>query len=85
MTIKEFMNSNQALDNKFTNTDGKKLSETMAEITSVWSDTAAKGYVIKAAKALQMNDEKINELLDAIEWAFDELTIEEAEKVYNDF
>ena len=85
MTIKEFMKSNQALDNKFTNPDGKKLSETMAEITSVWSNAAAKGYVIKAAQHLKMNRERIKTLLIRMEWAFNDFTVEEAEKVYNDF
>lgn len=85
MTIKEFMEKNQALDKKFTNSDGKKLSETMAKYTSVWSNGAAEGYVIKAAEALHMSREKIEELLDTMEWAFSELTVEEAEKIYYDY
>ena len=85
MTIKEFMESNKALDNQFTNPDGEKYSETMAECTRVWSNAAAKGYVIRAAQHLKMNREQIKTLLIRMEWAFNDLTIEEAEKVYNDF
>lgn len=31
MTIKEFMDGNKALDNRFTSPSGEKLSETMAK------------------------------------------------------
>lgn len=85
MTIKEFMEKNQALDNKFTNPDGKKLSEVMAETASIWSNDSAKGYVIKAAQSLKMSRKQIDELLQRMQWAFDDLTVEEAEKLYYEY
>ena len=64
------MESNKALDNNFTNPDGEIFSETMAEYTSVWSNAAAKRYVIRAAQHLKMNREQIKTLLIRMEWAF---------------
>lgn len=82
MTIKEFIDSLKALDKKFTTTDGQKFSETMTEITSIWNNASAKGYLIKAAQQLKMSRDKIDELLNAMEQTFSDLTVEEAEKIY---
>lgn len=49
------MDRNQALDNRFTSPSGEKLSETMAKCTSVWSNGATKGYLIRAAQMGQTN------------------------------
>ena len=85
MTIKEFMDGNKALDNRFTSPSGEKLSETMAKCTSVWSNASAKGYLIRATQMLKMSREQTQTLLERMDWAFDDLTVEEAERVYNDF
>ena len=34
---------------------------------------------------LKMSREQTQTLLERMEWAFDDLTVEEAERVYNDF
>ena len=82
MTIKEFIDQLKALDDKFNNQDGEKLSEIIAESTSVWNNGAAKGYLLFAAKALKMNDKKVNALLSEMEYTFEIMTVEEAEKYY---
>ena len=82
MTIKEFIDQFKALDDKFNNQDGEKLSEIIAESTSVWNNDAAKGYLLFAAKALKINDKKVNALLSEMEYTFEIMTVEEAEKYY---
>ena len=57
----------------------------MPKCTSVWSNASAKGYLIRATQMLKMSREQTQTLLERMEWAFDDLTVEEAERVYNDF
>ena len=85
MTIKEFMDGNQALDNQFTSPSGEKFSETMAKCTNVWSNDAAKGYIITAAQRMGMSQLTLDELLEEINCAFSDLTVEEAEQEYYDY
>lgn len=85
MTIKDYLDDLQKLDDKFKCSDGKKYSETMAECTSVWDNDACRGYLMTAAKRLKMSREKIVALLDAIDLAFSDLTQDEAAKIYYDY
>lgn len=85
MTIKEFMEENQALDNQFTSSCGEKLSETMAKCTSVWSNDAAKGYIITMAQRMGMSQLTLDKLLEEINYAFSDLTVKEAEQKYYDY
>ena len=85
MTVKDFMENNQKLDDKFKSSNGAKLSETMAACTSVWSNDACRGYLIAVAKRLKMSPEKIKSMLNAVEEAFSDYTIDEAEKIYFNF
>lgn len=85
MTIKDYLDDVQKLDDKFRWKDGKKYSEGMAEMTSIWDNDACRGYLIAAAKRLKMSREKIISLLGAIDVAFSDLTQDEAAKIYIDF
>lgn len=85
MTIKDYVDDLQKLDDKFKWGDGKKYSEGMIECTSVWDNDACRGYLIAAAKRLKMSREKILSLLGTIDAAFSDLTQDEAAKIYINF
>lgn len=85
MTISEYMNWVKPLDKQFSSSDGKKLSETIAEATHIWSNDVAKGYLIDAAQRIDLPREQICRLLLVIEQSFSDFTQDEAEKILNKF
>ena len=85
MTIKEFIESYQSMDDKYKSPNGSKLSETMAKCTSVWSNDACRGYLIATAKCLNMSVKDIKALLKAVNEQFSYYSIVEAEKIYFNF
>lgn len=82
MTIKDYLDDLQKLDDKFKWSDGKKYSEGIAECTSIWSNDACRGYLIVAAKQLKLSKIEIGKLLRYLNYAFDCYTQDEAEQVY---
>lgn len=85
MTIKQYLDSLEAVPMKPTGDNTKSLAELMKEEVSIWSNNACKGYLIAAAVMAKIDDKKIKEMLYCIDVAFDEMTVEEAEKEYIDF
>lgn len=49
-----------------------------------WSNNACLGYAILGAKKLGFNDKEIEGLVRAIYYCFDEVSVEEAKKVYEE-
>lgn len=85
MTIKDYLDELREMDENYKTSDGKKLSETMEECTSIWDNDACRGYLIAAAKRLKMSREKIISLITVIEYAFSDYTVDEAAKIYINF
>ncbi len=84
MTIKEYMESLKRLDGQFKpSTAGRRLSEVMADTCQIWSNTACKGYLIRAAERAKIDSAKIRELLDNMECAFGDISVDDAEQIYN--
>lgn len=46
-----------------------------------WSNAACIGYAIQAMEGAGLPPDKIQQVLDELERAFDELTVQEAEKI----
>lgn len=86
MTVKAFLEKMQTLDTKMKspNTD-EKYSDFMAARQEIWSNSAAIGYLIRAAKNLDMPREQILALVDEMKYALGGLSIEDAKRIYNDF
>ncbi|MBD3922978.1 hypothetical protein H8B09_30080 [Paenibacillus sp. PR3] len=62
----------------------RKLLERDQWSQSDWSNNAAQGYAIFAAKELGYSDEQISKLVRAMYRAFDFKTIDEAKAAYNE-
>jgi predicted transcriptional regulator len=78
MTITAYLQKmNQATDNS-------SLLEAMQDTTDIWSNNACKGYAISAAIAAGLDKQQTGRLIDALEAAFDEMTVDEAERLYQD-
>ena len=74
MTIKDFLNSNPP-----------ELAEVMAASVSIWSNDACRGYCIDAMQRAGMERKQISRVLAALQLSFDEMTADEAERVYRQF
>lgn len=79
MTISEYLKGLEKLPHRNTET-GKTLLETMQEITHIWDNDACRGYCIKALNAAGLDEEQKRAVLRALEIAFDNFTIEQAQE-----
>ena len=50
-----------------------------------WSNAACMGYLIHACRTLELPDDEIISLLNALRSAFTNLSVAEAEQVYMDY
>lgn len=56
--------------------------EFLAATIELWSNEAALGYVIAAAQGANLTQAQINTLIDGMEAAFENMTIDEAATYY---
>lgn len=80
MTIKEYIESLKALPHKNPKT-GKTIAETMIETVHIWDNEVCRGYCIVALKNAGFDDAQIATVSRALNRAFDDMTVEEAEAV----
>lgn len=83
MTIKEYLDDLEKLPHK--SASGKTLKEAMEETTPIWSNEACRGYAVRAMQKAGLDPELIRTVLKQLRWAFDDLTVEEAEQISADF
>lgn len=74
MTVKDFVKGNEKLP--------KELAEMLAETVSIWSNGAAYGYLIDAMHKAGFEDSVICKVRSCMKESMDELTVEEAEKIW---
>lgn len=82
MKINEFIKDVRKLDKKFSSSSGRLLSDTLIDDMDIWSNQACKGYLLKASKYVGLAPDLVTELRNAIDWAFSEMSVEEAEEYY---
>lgn len=75
MKIAEFMKRNEvALP--------KELAELLVQETSIWTNDACYGYLVRALENMGFERKEIAEVVYSLHGVFDELTVEEAESVW---
>jgi len=75
------------LDEKADGNRSQFLRETVTSYLgseAEWSNQAALGYAILAAKELNYNHDEIKKLIGAIYYQFDMKTVDEAKKIYRE-
>lgn len=82
MTIKTYLEGFQKSNPVPGNPDGPSFMETIMDTAEVWSNGACRGYFIQAAKIAGLDDESIRKILSAFGEAFEDLTVDEADKLY---
>lgn len=83
MTIMEYLTDLEK--DKHRSASGKTLKEALIETTPIWSNDAAKGYAIRAMKKAGLDPDQIRAVLRELRYAFDDLTVEEAEQISEKF
>lgn len=68
MTVAEFLERNLMLGSE------------VLDMVSVWSNEACRGYCVRAMENAGLDRETIKGVLRGLHWAFDELTVEDAEQ-----
>lgn len=78
MTINEFIRNAKEKGNS-----EEAINQILLETNEVWSNKACRAYMIAAASAAGVNDDTINRMIEALEAAFENWTIEEAERAWD--
>lgn len=77
MTVKNYIEKNKVLP------DG--LQDTLLEQTSIWTNEACRGYVIKALERMEKPKDEIEMVISSLNAVFDDFSVEEAEKTWYSF
>lgn len=80
MKYKEYIKQLEKLPHK--SADGRTIAEMYADNIEVWSNCAAIGYARIALNSCGVDSETVSKALRAMERAFEEYSIEEAEQHY---
>ena len=59
-----------------------KLAELLTEETSIWTNEACCGYCVAAMESAGFRRDQIIEMMIHLSHAFDEISVEEAERVW---
>ena len=73
MTVMEYVKKN-------TDVLPPELAEMVLSETSIWTNDACYGYCIKAMENAGVDREMVTKIVRGLHQAFDELTVEEAER-----
>lgn len=91
MTIKAYLDEHRKLNLQNRDPSGPKWIDIIQETTSIWSNNACKGYVLKALKRYLQSyvepatdDDFIQRILYALSVVFDDVSVEEAEKFFEE-
>ena len=76
MTIREYLDDLQATGNA-------ALAEEMQNAVHVWDNGACKGYTIEAMRAAGFSRDQISGVLDELQKAFDEISVDDAARITN--
>lgn len=85
MTIKAFLTRLEQASSLYSpNPELGTLADAMQDNTEIWSNGACTGYAISAAIAAGLDKAQTARLVDALHAAFSEMSVDEAEKYYQD-
>jgi hypothetical protein len=82
MTIAEYLRQLESARLTPGNPEQGSFTDCMKEATEIWSNNACKGYAISAAIAAGLDKQQTGRLIDALGAAFEEMTVDEAEQLY---
>ena len=84
MTVREYLKDVEKLST-YKNKDGETLTDSLIDTKDIWSNYACKGYALVAMQGAGLQPEQIKEVLTRMSWAFNDMTVSEAEKLYDEY
>ena len=83
MNIKTYLDNVKKLDLTPQKPKSPSFYDVTLQTTDIWSNTACNGYALTAAKRAGFTEEQTEKLLTALSRVYDEIEVDEAEKIYN--
>ena len=65
--------------------EGANFTDSMMEIAEIWSNDSCIGYFLRAAQIAGVDRDTIRDILDAYSVAFEEISVDEAAKIYCEY
>ena len=65
--------------------EGANFTDSMMEITEIWSNDSCIGYFLRAAQIAGVDRDTIRDVLDAYSVVFEEISVDEAAKIYCEY
>jgi hypothetical protein len=84
MTIAEYLKDIEKMPT-FTGKDGATLKDSLIKSTSIWDNSACKGYCLTAAQSAGFSPEQTKELLKQLSQTFNDITVAEAAELYEKY
>ncbi len=85
MTVTEFIKKTEPLKKITTPDTPLNAQEAMLATAEVWSNAACKGYLIRAAQSLNYSKAQINHLLQSLDKAIDDISVDDAMLEYQEY
>ncbi len=85
MTIKDYLKKLKAAQGVMAESDEASFTESMMEIQEIWSNDSCIGYFLRAAQIAGVDRDTIKEVLAAYSMAFEEISVDEAAKIYCEY
>lgn len=85
MTIKDYLEKLKSAQGGLAESEGANFTDSMMEITEIWSNDSCIGYFLRAAQIAGVDRDTIREVLDAYSVAFEEISVDEAAKIYCEY
>lgn len=84
MTVKAYREKLKRLDAGMSNEDGLVFSDNVLDGTDIWDNDAVLGYVLKAAKGVELNATQATALLSELKWLFDTFSVDAAARHWHE-
>ncbi len=85
MTVKKYLDDLNKTKLEPTSPGQISFADACMESTEIWSNAACKGYLIRAGLSVGLDREQIMQLLQAMSWAFDDISVNQAIEIYERF
>lgn len=85
MTIKDYLKKLKSAQGVLEESEGAAFTESVIEIAEIWSNDSCIGYFLRAAQISGVDRDTIREVMNAYSTAFEEISVDEAAKIYCEY
>lgn len=85
MTSEDYLKKLKSAQGVLAESEGANFTDSMMEIAEIWSNDSCIGYFLRAAQIAGVDRDTIRDILDAYSVAFEEISVDEAAKIYCEY